>query len=292
MRLIIISLCFFANYCLCQNIKVLDSINFEAIEGANIYFENKIIAQTGSNGEVFSLVNLKKAKIKVHHLSYKDKEFSLVNDTIIYLVKNNNLIQEIEISNNIKKNEIFVYPKISNFTFLNLQKSINTVPNSEIALFQPYEETYSNYFIKEILIHPAKGFYDNDNSNKFLPFEVNIYKVDSITKEPLYKIFNENIVVCLKKNENKIIVQLPYYIEYDKNGLSIVIKSYDSNYYFNLTKNKKAHLSFKSIYLKNNSKVKSFTRLSLGDGQFTNWYYHLDEDVKLNYYFGFKLIKK
>jgi hypothetical protein len=58
MRLIIISLCFFANYCLCQNIKVLDSINFEAIEGANIYFENKIIAQTGSNGEVFSLVNL------------------------------------------------------------------------------------------------------------------------------------------------------------------------------------------------------------------------------------------
>jgi hypothetical protein len=292
MRLIIVSLCFFANLCLCQNIKVLDSINFEAIEGANIYFENKIVAQTGSNGEVKSLANSKNAKIRIHHLSYKDKEFSLVNDTIIYLVKNDNLIQEIEISNNIKKNEIYVYPKMSNFTFLNLQKSINIVPNSEIALFQPYEEAYSNYFIKEILIYPAKGFYDKDDSNKFLPFEVNIYRVDTINKEPLYKIFNENIIVCLKKNEDKIIVQLPYYIDYDKNGLCIVIKSYDSNYYFNLTKNKKAHLSFKSIYLKDNSKVKSFTRFSLGDGQLTNWNYHLDDEVKLNYYFGFKLIKK
>jgi hypothetical protein len=274
-----------------KTIQILNKIDSIAIESANIFIENKFIASSDNEG--FFSIDIKRdfTTIKISHVNYGDNFFSkdlVVNSDKIYIEEKTNKLEEVTIKGQ-KKIKKLIFPEKD---ILSLKTNgVSFSFNSEVAIFVPNNRLLENYFINKIIINTAKDQFTKNINSKYIPFEVNLYSVDSIKGLPNKKIFNDNFFVFRNKNEDNVTVNLSYIskTKFPKNGIFIVIGLFDEDYYNKMGYFEKP--SFKAVRRKNSSNFKEYHR-RLFNGEKGDWKEAIYSKINLQcFYFGLEIIR-
>ncbi|WP_310378346.1 hypothetical protein [Flavobacterium sp.] len=277
-----------------QNNKIIQLINKNdstAIEFANIFIENKFIANSDDIGN-FS-IDLKQnfTSIKISHVNFGDIFFTkdvLINSDKIYIEEKTNKLEEVKIIAQ-KKIKKLIFPEKN---ILSLKTDGISFPyNLEVAIYVPNDDLLENYFIKKIIIKTAKNQFTKSNATKYVPFEVNLYSVDSIKGIPNEKIFNNNFLVSRNKSEEDVTVNLSRIskTKFTKRGIFIVIGLFDEEYYKKIGYTEKP--SFKAVRRKNSSNFKEYHRW-LVNGKKGDWKEARYSKIYLQCFnFGLEIIK-
>jgi hypothetical protein len=266
--------------------KVYDNADKTPLENVLIIHNNLHKATSDKNGNFnFDLSN-QKDSIRLYHMGYKVLNVSfndLFHKKDFFLEPLENKLNEVIITQDFKKLEVYPEKKTTNFLMINQPAKIWY--SSQIALYVPHKIEFNEYFINKIFIHTMKGYWDKDNSSKFAPFKINIYDVDSITKLPGKKLFNDNYVIQRGLNENRIEVTLFERLDFPIEGIFIVIETYNQD-------QSDVRPAFQRIRKTKNSKYESyFKSLLVKEGKYSDWTSHVDMNIDAVYYFGLELIK-
>lgn len=203
------------------------------IEDAEIYIEDSIKFVSNKSG-LFKInkYDLYK-KIKIKHLNYKSNEIdSLFMIDTIFLIQKNNILNEVELV--IKKKNLknkTLYPPNSILSELGYYKGWSTTFSSEYATYISNEEKIIAK-IKSIKIELMKGHWQKREA-LYMPFKVNLYTIDTITKMPQKKIIDEGILIK-KDKSNEIEVDISEYdLDFPQNGIFVSVDILSSDYYYN-----------------------------------------------------------
>ena len=228
-------LIFFVTFlCFGQNkIQVLNKLTSEPISYANVWIENKIFTTTDSLG-YFKNIKSSNLKYKISAIGYNN-EFSEPNDSIIFLMPKDIILDEVKIINQKFLNKV-KYGKAKKDIFIGVNFDVTA---SEFIKFIPNTlETTTTLFINSI------SFYTNSTSNN-RKINIVLYSIGK-NGSPDEIINDENIIHNLKKgktinyvNLKKLKIILP------KKGLYVGIQHLlieDNKYY--PTINNPNHKSF------------------------------------------------
>lgn len=266
--------------------KVYDNVDKSPIENVLIIQNNLQKATSDNNGNFnFDLSN-KIDSIRFYRMGYKVLDVSfedLLHKKNIFLEPIENKLKEVIVTQSFKKLEVYPEKKTTNFLMINQPAKIWY--SSQIALFVPYKIEFNEYFINKIFIHTMKGYWDREDSSKFAPFKINLYEVDTITKLPGGKLFNDNYVIQRGLDENRIEVSLFERLDFPIEGIFIVIETYSQSQY-------PVRPAFQRIKKTKKSKYESyFKSLLVKEGKYSDWTSHNDMNIDAIYYFGLELIK-
>jgi hypothetical protein len=274
-----------------KTIQILNKKDSTAIESANIFIENKFITNSDNQG-YFSINTLKDFKtIKISHVIFGDAFFTkdkIINTDKIYIEERTNNLEEVMISFH-KKIKKLIFPEKDILSLKNYGVSFPF--NSEVAIYVPNNDLLENYIIKQIIIKTEKNQFIKNNNSKFVPFEVNLYSVDSVKGIPGEKIFKDNFFAIRNKNEENVTVDLGDISRtlFPKNGIFIVIGLFDEEYYNKIGYFEKP--SFKVVRKKKKSNFKEYHRMLI-DGEKGDWIEPMYSKINLQcFYFGLEIIK-
>lgn len=221
----------------CQSMKkivLLSSMDSLKIEYAHVFTNDSIVTFSDENGE-FKL-NLDKVfqYIKVAHLNYHDKillkEEVFKKDTI-FLNERSNVLDEIVLSvKKKKKKKIVLLPERSPKDFLMKKVDIKFPYGFMIAVYVPNKYQNKKFTIRNIIIK-ARG--ESVPNARYIPFKINLMTVDSISRLPKVKIFNDDIVTGRKENQSLLKINLGTIkeVEFPKQGVYVVLSIYDEKFY-------------------------------------------------------------
>lgn len=265
---------------------IYDNFDKSPIENVLIIQNNLLRATSDENGNfTIDLLN-KNDSIRFYHMGYKLLHVSfddLLHQKDFFLEPIKNQLKELTITQNLKRLEVYPAKKTANFLMINRPAKI--WHSSQIALYVPHKIDFNDYFINRIFIHTMKGYWDKDDRSKFVPFKINLYDVDSITKLPGKKLFTDNYVIQRGLNENRIEVLLFERLDFPIEGIFIVIETYSQS-------ESHERPAFQRIKKTKNSKYESyFKSLVVKEGKYSEWTNSKDMNIDAVYYFGLELIK-
>lgn len=199
----------------------------------NDSIEIKDAAITLQNGKVhfsndLGLFCFKKKydSILISHINYKNKYFfinTLNNSNKLYLEEKKGELEEVIIVNKKRKLKRILPNKsfLSYFAFKGHNAGFNTI----YATYLPNSKKHEA-IIKNILIEPSEGYW-GDPKKQYMPFKVNLYSVDSLTKLPKTKILLDTILVSKKKGGKRyVIVNIKKYrIEFPLEGIFVSVQT-------------------------------------------------------------------
>ncbi len=274
-----------------KTLQILNKSDSTAIEFANVFVQNKFITNSDSQGFFSIDTRMNFETIKISHVIFGNiflNKDEIINMDKIYIDDKTNNLDEITI-NVQKKNKKLIFP-IKNI--LNFKKNGVSFPfNSEVAIYVPNDGLLENYFIKKIIIKTEVNQFTKNNSSKYVPFEVNLYSVDSVKVYPNKKIFNDNFFAVRNKNDDNVTIDLNfmYRTDFPKQGVFIVIGLFDEEYYNKMGFVEKP--SFKVVRQKKGSNFKEFHRMLI-DGKKGDWIEPMYSKINLQcFYFGLEIIK-
>lgn len=224
------------NMCYAQNIKMIELLSEQdstAIEYAHIFLDEKLITTSDELGNFGIDMNSEFKTIMIKHLSFQSKEISkadCINMLEVYMEENENFLEEVVISTKKNPKHYMLLPEKSVKEYF--MKSLDVVFPYEFksAVYIPNEFKNDSHNIENIVFETRKGV-DNPDS-KYIPFMVNLMKVDSLTLLPKEKLFKEDLVVGKRENQKLMLVDVSEYnIEFPKEGIFVVVSMYDKDYY-------------------------------------------------------------
>ena len=272
-------------------IQILNKINSTAIENANIFIEDKFITNSDSQG--YFSINIKRSfsTVKITHVIYGNTVISkdiILNADKVYIDEKTNILEEVMISLK-KKITKLIFPEKSILDFKG--NGVSFPFDSEVAIYIPNDELLENYFIKKIIIKTARNQFIKNNNSKYVPFQVNLYSVDSLKGIPDKKIFIDNFFASRNKNEDFVTVDLSYIsaIQFPKNGIFVVIGLFDEEYYNEMGYFERP--SFKVVKRRKTSNFKEYHRMLINN-QKGNWKEPMYSKISLQCFdFGLELLK-
>lgn len=215
----ILFLCFFFTFenSFSQEIKVFSKNDSLPIVKANFSLNGVLIGMTDNGGKYEIKGN--KTNIDIKHLGYKDLKINkIINDTIVYLEREYQGIEEVTIKKEKKKS----------FFERNIQKMVIGETNFSfkqkgIVLFKKNNKEIKNIKLEVIDVFGVKNI-------KYRPFKIAIYEFDSIKKSLGNKIFESEL---LEKNDNKKFFNfvLNKKIEIRSSCFYVAFEILDSKYY-------------------------------------------------------------
>lgn len=252
-----------------QSFLVLDNDSKSVIENVNIDFLNGKGTHTNAQG-VFNL-DKKIPYIKISCIGYIALELNVaaIKDTV-FLHRSNEELKEISVNGKERKKiSIFPSKNINNF----LPKNYGTgAPISSIlikAVYIPNENKTTTRIISKIIFYPTdyqtvslvdKKKLKKQKDQKYAPFKINLYTVDTLIGIPIKRIFAKDIVVQLKDDERFLSYELSLdqQINFPTEGVFIAFSSFEKNYYEAL--GFKSGPAFKVIGITDESKFKTFQK--------------------------------
>lgn len=274
-----------------KTIQILNKSDSTAIESANIFIDDKFFTNSDNQG-YFSINTIKDfTTLKISHIIFGNTFFTkdvIINTDKIYIEEKTNNLEEVKIGFQ-KKIKKIIFPEKD---ILSLKKNGVSFPfNSEVAIYVPNDDQLEEYSIKKIIIKTEKNQFIKNNNSKYVPFEVNLYSVDSIKGLPDEKIFKDNFFAVRNKTEDNVTIDLSYIsrTQFPKNGIFIVIGLFDEDYYNKMGYFEKP--SFKVVRKKKKSNFKEYHRMLIG-GEKGDWIEPMYSKVNLQcFYFGLEIIK-
>ena len=284
---------FFAVNSYSQNNKSIQLLNIKdstAIVSANIFIDNKYVTSSNSQGNFSIDIDQYFTTLKISHTTfgtnfYKKNKVTIVD--IIYITEKSNNLEEVVIKSKKKiRKTILPEKNIINFK----RNGINFPFGWEIAIYVPNYNSLDKYYINKIIINTEKNQFTKSKNSKYIPFEVNLFNVDTIDGIPDKKIFEENFFCVRSQNENNVTIDLSSKtkIQFPKNGIFIVVNLFDEKYY-----NERGYFekpSFKVVKRSSSSNFKEYHRM-LVNGEKSIWREPIYSKINLQcFYFGLEII--
>jgi hypothetical protein len=271
MKLFLSCFLFYSTFVVAQNRKIvlIDNDTKKPIELANISFNNSKGTYSDING-CFSVAGTTDS-ITISFVGYLKKKLSCtaITDTISLSRSNENL-NEVSVRNK-SQNVQRIFP-IKNLNNL-LPKNYGTsapIPSILIkAVYIPNEKKDTTKLISKIIIYPtdyisvylgAKNRFEKQKNQKYAPYKINMYTVDTLIGIPSKKIFQNDITVQLTDGQNQLIYELTpeQQMNFPLEGIFIAISSFGKEYYEKL--GFKSGPAFKNIGISEESKFKMFEK--------------------------------
>lgn len=245
MRILLIVFLFVSSLTKAQNRKhlVLDRETKTAIEQANIDFLNGNGTQTDNKG-TFSL-DAKVAFVSISCIGYNTlrAEVERLTDTV-FLERSSETLKEVSVVKE-KRNRKQIFPKKGFNDFLpeNFGVDGNTIESVLIkAVYIPNENRDTTKIISKIIIHPTdytlvylaeKNKHKKQKDQKYAPFKINLYTVDTVLGIPIKRIFEKDITVQLKEGEKQLLYELTLdqQLNFPIEGVFIAVSSFKKAYY-------------------------------------------------------------
>jgi hypothetical protein len=244
MKLLISILLFVSWFSTAQSKKylLLDAESKIPIEQANIDFLNGSGTHTDAQGN-FSL-DKNASSIRISYIGYQslDLKINILSDTI-FLNHSTEVLAEVNVAGEIRKyQKIFPKRAINNYFMENFGTG---APISTIlmkAIFIQNESKDTSKLISKIILYPTdynsvslgrKAKFKKQKDQKYAPFKINLYTVDTLIGIPVRQLFTKDITVQLQEGETKLIYELT--LEQQRNfpaeGIFISISTFDKEYY-------------------------------------------------------------
>lgn len=209
-----------------NNIKVIDTLNFEPIYNVSLIFSDKSVIKSDYYGVLkFNKDSINSNNIILSHKNYKEKKIILKtkNDTIIYLEPKIIELENFEIIK-VKKDKKIIQRTFFR-TFFNYKT--NLIHEDKIAQLIPKKE--EKIKINKIKVNVIDIF--GVKNLKYLPFKVSLYDVDNIDFKPDKCIYSSEII--RKKNDKKWVeIDISFLNLFsDEKDLFIVFEVLDYNMY-------------------------------------------------------------
>jgi len=253
---------------------LLSNVFLDFLDGTGVYTSNKGIALIKDNN-----------CLKINHLGYEIFTANRLNNMdTIRLIPSAFILSEVSISN-IKDKKITVFPKraLRNLGFSNIGTGAPLMYNEMNAIFIPNEADLVG-FITEIIMYPTdydiitEGKFARVKNAQYSAFKVNLYSVDSIIGIPLKPYFTEDFTAIMNKGENSVTIKLPTddYIKFPKEGIFVVLSSFNKDYYKTNGQGILTSPAFLRIATNKKSKFKQYKKLIINDHGFwqrDEWYW-------------------
>jgi hypothetical protein len=216
--------------------KTIENVNFIFTDGTN-YSSNK-------NGRVI-LKSTPSENITITHIAYDtiNTKISSLRDTL-YLNKRITKLNEIVIS---KKKTKIIYPKKSAGN-LNPRNYGTSAPLDEKTIYATYvpNNLNVNFLINNIKLQPTDfsiAYFKNRGviktelykNQKYAPFKLNLYTVDSIEGIPDKPFFEKDFILKLEEGKKYVTLNLDNHIEINKSGFFIVLSSFSNEEHKKMT---------------------------------------------------------
>lgn len=220
--------------------------NKQAIEGVNAVFSEGLYAQSDKEGKMI-FASQPKGNVVFTHLGYDTLKvaFSKLKDTLI-LKEKSNILNEVVISKKTKRIKLF--SKKYNLNLLANMATLGTGSplhyKEQIGVFVPNDDENRMKYIQKVFLRPEEYRYGTNmakpnkdliycKKEKYAPFKVNLFTVDSLIGIPSTKLFEEDFVVQLKAGEEYAVLELTkeQQLQLPKGGVFVVISSFDKEYY-------------------------------------------------------------
>jgi len=215
-------------------ISLLSKKDSTFIENAFIYKDNILVSYSDKKG-VFKIKNTDFKSITINHLSFKSISLNkkeVDNNKIIYLTEKNEALDEVTINSKEVKTDL-ILPKQSLWSKIGYYKGHKANTNSVYATYIPFDNKYKNSIIKNILIETHKGYWGDPNK-QYMPFLINLYSVDSVSKLPNKQMISDSILVSKNKNDKSKYVTHnveKYYIDFPEDGIFVAVKTLNKYQY-------------------------------------------------------------
>lgn len=241
-----------------------------AIENANIDFSNGKGTHTDNKGVFLVQKNIE--FIKISYIGYESLEYKLTTKTdTIFLTPSTEALNEVNVVKE-KRNYKQIFPKKGFNDFLpeNFGSDGTTIESVLIkAVYIPNESKDTTKTISKIIIHPTdytsvtlgeKNKHEKQKGQKYAPFKINLYTVDTIIGIPIKRIFEQDITVQLKEGEKHLNYELTLdqLINFPIEGIFIAISSFPKEYYEAI--GFKTGPGFKTIGISEKSKFKVYQK--------------------------------
>lgn len=239
------------------------------VKDAYIFVDDKLTTYSDENG-VFKLKNKKFEIITIKHLNFYDLSINtsdLFNNKKIYITPKNEELNEVVVSGRevtTKK----VLPKQSLLSKIGYYVGHKANTNAIYATYIPYNKKYKNSTIKNILIETSKGYWGDPNK-QYMPFRVNLYTVDTLTKLPDQKILPDTLLISKKIGGDSKYVSCnieEYLIDFPKEGIFVAIKTLSKYQYRDDYEISNEAPAFKIIRESKNSKNITYRKWFNSDG--------------------------
>lgn len=244
MKLLISILLFVSWFSTAQSKKylLLDAGSKIPIEQANIDFLNGSGTHTDVQGH-FSL-DKNTSSIRISYIGYQslDLNTNILSDTI-FLNHSTEVLTEVNVAGEKRKyQKIFPKRAINNYFMENFGTGapISTIVMK--AIFIPNESKDTSKLISKIILYPTdytsvslgrKAKFKKQKDQKYAPFKINLYTVDTLIGIPVRQLFVKDITVQLQEGKTKLIYELTLeqQLNFPAEGIFISISTFDKEYY-------------------------------------------------------------
>ncbi|MCG2611106.1 hypothetical protein LZZ90_06270 [Flavobacterium sp. SM15] len=224
-------------------ITTYDATKNTAIENVNFIFNEGTKYRSDKNGKVI-LKSIPSENLTITHIAYDSipTKISFLRDTV-FLNKKITKLNEILIP---KKKIKIIYPKksVANLNPRNYGTSAPLDEKSKYAVHIPNNLSVT-FFIKSITLEPTDFtvayFNENDKikskhykNQKYAPFKLNLYTVDSVYGIPDQPIFENDFILKLEDGKKYVTLKLDNQIEINNTGFFIVLSPLSKEEYENL----------------------------------------------------------
>lgn len=286
-----------------QQCILLDKDTKLAIENANIDFNNGKGTHTDNQGAFIIPENTK--FIKISFIGYESLELSIKTklDTIFLTRFTENLNEVSVLKEKRDYQQIFPQKGFNNLLMENWGSDGNTIESVVIkAIYIPNESKDTTKIISKIILHPTdytsvslgeKKKHEKQKDQKYAPFKINLYTVDTIIGIPIKRIFEKDITVQLKEGEKQLSYELiiDQQLNFPIEGVFIAISSFKKDYYEAI--GFKTSPGFRTIGISENSKFKVYEKsLAFYDDEDPNAKWFRDQymwDRNNTYYVGLEV---
>ncbi|MES2578568.1 MAG: hypothetical protein V4589_13220 [Bacteroidota bacterium] len=241
--LIIFTFCIPNIYSQNKTIITYDITENKAIENVNFIFNGGTNYSSNKNGRVI-LKSIPSENVMITHIAYDtiSTKISSLRDTL-FLNKRITKLNEIVIH---KKRIKIIYPKKS-VGNLNPRNYGTSAPLDEKNIYAVHipNNLNINFFINSITLEPTdfsiaylnekdKIKSERYKNQKYAPFKLNLYTVDSIYDIPDRRIFEKDFILKLEEGKKYVTLKLDNQIEINNTGFFIALSPFSKEEYESL----------------------------------------------------------
>ena len=191
-----------------KTLRFIDSTGKTTVADADVYTDSVFIGATNYNGYIKVDINGNYKNLIVSHIAYQKRVIprdSLLVRRLYTLTKNRNVLDEVLISDAIRKDTMAIFH--SNFSWGDMAATYIKYENDKYI---------KNLQFRVINFAGVKGM-------NYLPFAANLYEYDTITKLPGKPLLDQEIVVENKKGDKWAVADVSQYkIKVPKSGACII----------------------------------------------------------------------
>ena len=253
-----------------QHYFLLDKDTKLGIENANIDFNNGKGTHTDQKGLFKVPKNIEFIKISI--IGYESLELNIkTKSDTIFLTRSTETLNEVSVIKE-KRNYQQIFPQkgFNNLLMENWGSDGSTIVSVVIkAIYIPNKSKDTTKIISKIILHPTdytsvslgeKKKHEKQKDQKYAPFKINLYTVDTIIGIPAKRIFEKDITVQLKEGEKHLSYELTVdqQLNFPIEGVFIAISSFKKDYYETI--GFKTSPGFRTIGISENSKFKVYKK--------------------------------